>query len=278
MQIVHTFRDAIGSPYAEYSNARSVYANVVGNLCREYGVFQLAQGAEPEEVLANFVINEENVERVLDAIEVFFHVLLSAYRQRSGSGASYGILERVRLSYAEAISELNTRFLEAGVGYQYFSGEIIRKDSEFLHAEVIKPALALLQGSAYRGANDEFLKAHEHYRKGDAKGCLVECLKSLESTLKTICKRRQWVFNPTDTAKTLLETCFNNGLIPQFLQSHYSALRNTLESGVPTIRNKLGGHGQGTGIVEVPQHFAAYMLHMTGSAICFLVEAEKALP
>jgi hypothetical protein len=278
VQIVHILRDAIGSPFAEYSISRDVYAKIVGTLCREYGVFQLARGTQPEEVLANFVIDEEDVERVLGAIEVFFHVLLSAYEQGSSYGGSYGTLERVRLSPAQAINDLNTRFLEAGIGYQYVSGEIIRKDSEFLHAEVIKPALALIQGSTYRGANDEFLKAHEQYRKGDAKGCLAECLKSLESTLKTICKKRRWPLKPTDTAKTLLETCFNNGLVPQFLQSYYSALRTTLESGVPTIRNKLGGHGQGAQVVEVPQHYAAYMLHMTGSAICFLVEAEKTLP
>jgi len=178
----------------------------------------------------------------------------------------------------EAIADLNHRFLQHGVGYQYVSGKIVRIDSQFLHAEVVHPTLALLTDKRYHGANDEFLKAHEHYRKGEVKECLANCLKALESTLKAICKIRGWVFQPTDTAKTLLDTCFKNDLVPAFLQSHYTALKSTLESGVPTVRNKLGGHGQGPQVVAVPPHYAAYALHMTGSAIQFLIEAEKSLP
>ena len=44
------------------------------------------------------------------------------------------------------------------------------------------------------------------------------------------------------------------------------------------MRNKLGGHGQGSQVVPVPPHYAVYVLHMTGSAIQFLIEAEKNLP
>jgi hypothetical protein len=46
---------------------------------------------------------------------------------------------------------------------------------------------------------------------------------------------------------------------------------------VPTGRNKLSGHGQGSTPKDVPDHLAAYMLHMTASAIVFLAEAEAAL-
>ena|SRR5438552_3736906 len=173
---------------------------------------------------------------------------------------------------------LNHRFLEHSVGYQYESGRITRCDSQFLHAQVVKPALALLQDKRYQGANDEFLKAHEHHRKGEVEDCLVDCLRALESTLKSICDKRRWQFDPKATAKPLLDICFKNGLIPAFLQSHYSALQSTLESGVPTLRNKLSGHGQGTQVVSVPPHYAAYALHLTASAIQFLIEAEKALP
>jgi len=47
---------------------------------------------------------------------------------------------------------------------------------------------------------------------------------------------------------------------------------------VPTLRNTMGGHGQGPKVVTVPPYFAAYALHMTGTTIQFLIEAEKALP
>jgi hypothetical protein len=47
-----------------------------------------------------------------------------------------------------------------------------------------------------------------------------------------------------------------------------------LESSVPTVRNRLGGHGQGTEVVKVPSHVVAYALHMTASTIVFLADAN----
>ena len=53
-------------------------------------------------------------------------------------------------------------------------------------------------------------------------------------------------------------------------------LRCLLETSVPSGRNKLGGHGQGAGVREVPDHVTAFILHMTASAIVFLREAFDA--
>jgi hypothetical protein len=181
------------------------------------------------------------------------------------------------MSTDAAIEELNERFRWHGIGYQYESGLIIRVDSQFLHAETVKPALALLSSEDYAGANEEFLKAFEHYRHGRTKECLNECLKAFESTMKAICAKRKWPFNKSDTAKTLIGVCFQQNLIPDLIQSHISAFRSTLESGIPTVRNKLSGHGQGATVVEVPSYYASYMLHLTATTIQLLVEAEKEL-
>ena len=47
-------------------------------------------------------------------------------------------------------------------------------------------------------------------------------------------------------------------------------------TGVPTVRNKTSGHGQGATPADVPEHLARYVLHMTASNIVFLVESAKA--
>jgi hypothetical protein len=96
--------------------------------------------------------------------------------------------------------------------------------------------------------------------------------------MKAICKKRRWPHNETDTAKKLLEICFQNGLIPTYLQAHFSSLRTSLESGVPTVRNKLSGHGQGAQPTDVPIYLASYLLNLTATSILFLTEAEIALP
>ena len=75
---------------------------------------------------------------------------------------------------------------------------------------------------------------------------------ALESTLKVICHRRAWQFDAEkDTASSLIDIVFKEGLIPDYLQSQFGALRSVLESGVPTIRNRAGGHGAGVKEAQV---------------------------
>lgn len=144
-----------------------------------------------------------------------------------------------------------------------------------MQSEAVKPTLAILREKIYRGANEEFLKAHEHYRHGRHKECLNEALKSFESVMKAICAKHKWTFDQNDTAKSLIDICLKNGLIPQYLQSQFSSLRSVLESGIPTVRNKLGGHGQGASITNVTEPMARYALNLTASNILFLAEHER---
>ena len=162
------------------------------------------------------------------------------------------------------------------MGYCFREGQIIRIDSQLLHAEVVKPALTLLNGKHYAGAQQEFLTAHEHYRAGKLKEALSECLKAFESTMKTVCDRQGWKYEQYATAKKLIDTCFDNGLVPTFWKQHFSSLRSLLESGVPTGRNRLSGHGQGAVPTSIPMHLVGYVLHMTAAAIVFMAEAEQA--
>jgi AbiJ N-terminal domain 4 len=274
VQIVHIWEDAFGDPDLSYSQTDDVYKQIHDSLAREYGVFRLSKkGNSPRSVLIDFLLNCEEHEKVIDAIELSFKYM-SVIRYDS----EFHALSTPSMTAEDAVDELNHRFREHGVGYQFESGEIIRVDSEYIHADAVKPALVLLRERQYEGANDEFLKAHEHYRHGRYKESLNECLKSFESTMKAICEQRKWPYNPTDTASRLIDLCFKNGLIPSFLQSEFTSLRTTLESGVPTVRNKLGGHGQGLEQIAVPDWLASYLLHLTATNIILLVEAEKKLP
>ena len=178
----------------------------------------------------------------------------------------------------DAIDSLNTRFKEHGLGYQYSEGRIYRIDSELIHSEVVKPVLVLLHGSNFRGAQSEYLSAHQHYRNGKYKEALVDGLKAMESTMKVICDKRKWPYDSNATCKKLFDVCFEHGLIPSYWTQHFSAIRSTLESGVPSARNRLGGHGQGKDVVQVPGFLVSFVLHQTASAIVFLVEADKSLP
>ena len=273
VQIVHIVRDAVGTDEYNQSAAEATYESVHQALCREYGLFALKEHASSySEAVFDFFLKTDDFERAIDIVELCFAVINSYIRNK------YNYDTHVKIEPDAAIKELNDRFKEHGIGCQFESNKIVRIDSQFIHSEAVKPALQLLQDKMYKGANDEFLKAHEHYRNQRNKECLNECLKSLESVLKSICDKHNWNYSSNDTSKKLIDICLKNGLIPQYLQSQFSSLRSLLESGVPTIRNKLGGHGQGTNAVTVNKDIASYCLHLTATSIVFLAEHEKHLP
>jgi hypothetical protein len=280
VQIVFIFHGVLGGEqqYNEWQFGTSnAYKAVVESLCREYGQFQLVELNRHRErnyleEMTNFILQEQNHERVLDAVEV-------AFRTANAFARSWEYMHHQAASenVDNAITEFNARFQEHAIGFRLEEGEIVRIDSELVHAEVVKPALQLLRDKEYEGAQAEFLKAHEHYRHGKTKDVLSECLKSLESVMKTVCKRRKWSVPSNATSASLIQALFDNGLIPAFWASHFTGLRAMLEGGVPTARNRLGAHGQGSEVIEIPEHIAGYVLHQTAAAIVFIDQAEKSL-
>ena len=264
IQVVYFLRDLLGR-FGYPNSTDQWYQEVHKILATEYGKLRLhEQGGNDEEIIVNFLL-ETTVEKVMDLIEVSFHV---ADKSRTRLGVP-GIV----LDPNQPAAELNVRFREHGIGYRFESGQVLRIDSEFLHQEAVKPALHLLKAAHFAGAEKEFHTAHKHYRHQRFQESINESLKALESTLKVICTRKEWSFSERDTASKLIQIVFGHGLIPNYLQSQFNGLRTILEGGVPTIRNRDSGHGTGTTPRQVPAHLAAYSLHLTASAIVFLAEA-----
>jgi len=180
----------------------------------------------------------------------------------------------------DAVEILNRRFREHDLGYEYVAkpspGTIIRIDSQFVHAEMIEPAIASLYSAGFDGPLDEFMAAHKSYRHGDNKAAMNEALKAFESTMKAICDAKGWQYPDHATAQPLIAALFLNGLLPSDLQSYFGGIRSVLESGVPTARNRRSAHGQGAEVTNVPDHLAAFTLHLTASNIVFLMESYRA--
>jgi hypothetical protein len=285
VQILHAMDDAVQRIYERTipgyrvlgTEGTDCFAEACRVLRRELGTGRLSEDRRRSRPLnesqttrlrvefADF-FQDCDTEHVLDAIEVVMYFIEDADRHH--------VLDHECNSRTVA-AEINTRFLQHGVGYQYESGQIIVQTNSVLHAEAVKPALHLLADPAFQGANEEFLKAHDHYRHQRYSECLVDCLKTFESIMKIICDRKRWAYNQTDTASKLIDVCLSNGLVPTFTQQQLTSLRTLLESGVPTIRNKQAGHGQGTQQHDVPSHLARFALHATAAVIVLLVEAYQ---
>lgn len=278
VQIIHIWDDAIGqygAVYGRRSPANEIWSSIHSTLSREHGVFTLTgEDAGPEEQCKKYLLTSP-ITGALDIIELSFLAIDRVVRLFD----QYQISDaKIAQDADEAIEELNRRFQEHGIGYQYVGGILVRLDSQFAHAEVVKPALGLLNAAGFDGPADEFMRAFEHYRHGRHKEAIAEALKAFESTMKAICHARKWSCPSTATAKQLMELVFDKGLIPKILESHFTNLRVAMESGLPTLRNKTSGHGQGAAPVELPTYFAGYALHLMASNIIFLAEAYKTLP
>lgn len=262
VQVIHIMNDA-------FRDDPEAYDAIVNTLCREYGVFRLLSerglpAHDSQMQLHAYLLNVQEVDRGLDVLELTASAIADMGRTRP----------YLRQRADDLLSELNTRFMEHRVGYRFEGEQMVRMDAEVIHAEVIKPSIALLSRRAYSGAQEEFLKGLEHYRRGNMKESMNECHKAFESVMKTICQRRRWPVKPSAGASDLISICFKKQLVPSIWQEQFSSLRKVLETGTAPARNQMAAHGQGPEKMEVPRHLAAYVIHMTAAAILFLAEAE----
>jgi hypothetical protein len=118
------------------------------------------------------------------------------------------------------------------------------------------------------------MNSWKHTSQGNNKAAINDALKSFESTIKAIMDQHCWQRDANWQAKRLIDALFDNELLPSELSSYFSGVRSTMESGVPTIRNRNAGHGQGAAIADIPDYLAAFALHLTASNIVFLLAAN----
>ncbi|UOA31234.1 hypothetical protein DSM110093_00997 [Sulfitobacter sp. DSM 110093] len=213
--MVHIWDEAIGNE-DDYRNSfgpgqtAEAFKLIVMTLRKEYGVFHLSPTYQKDNFrteLASFFLSTEETVKAIDVIELTLKCIDVVCRDWS---IKHGEIAD------ETIAEANERLAEHGLGYSYVDGRILRKDSEFTHQEIVKPALTVLSGQIYAGARQEFFGAFENLRVGKNKEALNDCLKSFESTMKAICDKRGWAYPKNATAKTLISCLIENEILPSF--------------------------------------------------------------
>lgn len=177
----------------------------------------------------------------------------------------------------DALREINGRFEQHGVGYQFDNSHIIRIDSKLVHAEIVRPALQLLTAPIFAKANEEFLSSHRHYRAGAYKDCVTGANRAFESVLKAICDTEKWPYEKGDRASELVTKVTNYGLFTHEFDKSFSSYVAMLKTGLPSVRNDAGGHGEGTAAAAVTAEIARFAFNLTASNILFLAESYNAL-
>lgn len=280
VQAVHILREVVGDfltsfhPY-QYSSSgpvsNQIWEAAWKTLVKEFGRFYLGKDNtdHQETQIFNHLLNCDT-QQALFIIET---VLATAKRFTSPNPYDPEFGRNVTLE--EGIRELNQRFEENAIGYEYISGALIRKDTQFIHNEVVKPTITLLNDVGFSGPMEEFLGAFKFYRQDDKKQAIAEASKAFESTMKAICSKKHWAYDPHATAVPLIKVLIDNGLIPKELLSHFTSLQALLQNGLPTLSNKTSRHGQGIEPNEIERYIVEYALSLCASNILFLIKAYK---
>ncbi len=270
VQISQIIEKALGPRFISPSiGSESSYEIIEETVAHEHGLDTLGPGRDAGERIHR-CIRLGPVDLFLDVLEYTCKYLLTVV-----ASYNYYTIQHRQLSIrpSDAVSEINERCRRAGFGYRYENQMLARIDNELLHQVITRPALKILSDPRFSGADTEYREAHEHFKSSELRDCAVDCLNALESTMKIICDLKGWEYNRGARASDLLKILRNKELFPAYADGSFEQLFATLKSGLPALRNEVGGHGAGAEVPRIPQYVATYALHLSGAKIRFLYEA-----
>lgn len=253
--ILRIILEATKTDYPAFtSQLQKTYTTLQNEMDLKFGYIQLRYGPGnvPAMNIGRFILESDNLEGVFFAVEYIFN------------GISQLFMPMGNYEYSGAP--------ESNSGYTFEGSKIINVDSTVVHQEIIVPVIQLLSNKKFEVAHQIYLKAHEHWRNQENVDCLNACGRAFESTMKIIC-RELWKIDADDkTAGKLIEICFKNKLLPDYLKGHFGFLVKLLETGIPNIRNNVSGHGPADNSKPATDAITQYGLNLTGSNIIFLIE------
>ena len=281
-QIIHIWRNFLMRNSVTDKLAEIAWKNIHDKLAELHGEKKLFPRGD---LLSNFYQIQRVIEYfdkiaeidyLLDVVEISFSVMKKIEPVMKKS--FYNDYQPFEYNIEQAIEDLNDRFSNNQIGYEYKNGRIIKIDNKLLNADIVNSTLKLTDNEVFQNSNDEFISALEHFRFNRYKESITDCLKSFETTLKIVCKENKWEYlEDKDTVSALIDICIKNGLFPKYLLNEFTSLSSLLKSGSATIRNRNSAHGQGVNKKKVPKHLASFMIYLTGATINYIIDSNEAM-
>lgn len=214
-----------------------------------------------------------DVSQFFIGVEVLMNMALLCIRY-----SSYGNnKKKCRDSIHHAEETINTLLRYFALGYEISlvsidpHYQVMRKDTEYTHAEVVKPALRLLIDEEFEHADRQFRDAHREFQEGNYADAITDASSALETVLKVVLDIDE------GTAKELLKAAGDAGYFPSYLESSIGQWVNLLLE-LPQERNRFGdAHGKGTHQPddrELERH-ARLALNLAASHILFIIDEYK---
>lgn len=275
-RILLAFKHLSESDHSPNGSFESLLDDLQGTLAREYGgLVQSEHHSGMQPILEHFINCSDA--QVVDFIQMAFR---SCYYRAEQTGVDEinRILREEAIGYeftdhvTRHVDKPDTSYMGGGrvrtfIEHDY--PDVIVKRDEYAHGSIVKPCLTVLAKPAFKVANTEMLKAHEHIRKDAAEDAITCCCAAYESVMKTILDTRNLPYSSTDTCAPLVDACIRGGLLPGFYADVLKAPGQ--------IRNKISSaHGRGPKKAHsVDPQCVDHMVQIASANILLLVKYAK---
>jgi len=151
------------------------------------------------------------------------------------------------------------------------NGYFFRIELKFIDMEIIKPTLEMMAHEKFTGSLDELVEALGELTAGNYKDAIHKSAKSFESVMKAV------LGVSSGTASNLLRGLEENDFFDDITPTVSKAIGDSVFMGLPFMRNRLGGHGQGQDILKVPENYARLAVELAVIFNRFIIQQSGLL-
>lgn len=144
-------------------------------------------------------------------------------------------------------------------------GEFFKLDADFVGAKLAATAHDTLAANQFAGAANEYAKARQYLGIGDVREAIFFAGHSFESVMKVLTKLEH------ANGDKLIKELGAQGLFDDLPESVRSGFMDQVLKALPFLRNKLGGHGQGAAVVDIPSVYGDLAVQIAAAFHNFLV-------
>lgn len=189
--------------------------------------------------------------QVLDALEAFSRLLSSDVNKYSFQAG------------------INAVLAEEESPWQMSDGRIYLVDSRFLDA-LKDQAEEEMKREGFLGAHEEFRDARSYLQAGTTDDAIHKANCAFESALKSLLNQREGTAN--DLLNKLRE---ETDLLDAVSPEAQKVIILKVLQGLPVLRHKIGGHGQGAEPANVPRAYGDLAVNLAATYIKFLLDLKK---
>lgn len=149
--------------------------------------------------------------------------------------------------------------------WRIVNGEFFKLDADFMGARLAGTAHDALAANGFTGAADEYAKARQYLATDAIKEAIINANNSFESVMKVLTGQSHL------NADKLIKALQNQGYLDDLPDSVRSSFGEQVLKALPSLRNRLGGHGQGAEVISVPKIYGELAVQLAAAFHNFLI-------